>query len=362
MTKRDTVGVGLVGSQFITTIHAEALRSVPQARVLAVMSPTAGHARDFASKHGIAHHFENLDAMLAMDEIDMVVVGAPNFAHCEITVKAAKAGKHVVVEKPLCLNLADADRMIAACDQAGVKLMYAEELCFTPKYVRLKQLLDDGALGRPVLLKQSEKHDGPHAAHFWDVDRSGGGVSMDMGCHAIQFFRWLNANNPVKSVYAQMNTSVHAAKTRGEDNAIIILEFDNGVVALAEESWTKLGGMDDRAEIHGSEGVAYADVLHGNSIPTYSAKGVGYAVEKAGNTIGWSFVMYEEIWNYGFPQEFQHFVDCVLHDRQPLVTGVDGRAVLEILFAAYESAGSGRKILLPSPTRADKPCDLWLKS
>ena len=361
MARRDTVGVGLVGSQFITTIHAEALRSVPQAEVLAVMSPTTGHARDFASKHGIAHHFEDLDAMLAMDEIDMVVVGAPNFTHCEITIKAANAGKHVVVEKPLCLNLADADRMIAACDQAGVKLMYAEELCFTPKYVRLKQLLDDGVLGRPVLFKQSEKHDGPHAAHFWDVDRSGGGVTMDMGCHAIQFFRWLNANNPVKSVYAQMNTSVHAARTRGEDNAIIILEFDNGVVALAEESWTKLGGMDDRAEIHGSEGVAYADVLHGNSIPTYSAKGVGYAVEKAGNTVGWSYVMYEEIWNYGFPQEFQHFVDCVLHDRQPLVTGADGKAVLEILFAAYESAGSGRKILLPSSTRADKPCDLWLK-
>jgi len=357
----DKVGVGLVGSQFISTIHAEALRMVPQAEVLAVMSPTAGHARDFASKFGIAHHFSELDAMLGMDEIDMVVVGAPNFAHCDITVKAAAAGKHVVVEKPLCLNLAEADRMIAACAEAGVKLMYAEELCFTPKYVRLKQLLDDGVLGHPVLFKQSEKHDGPHAPHFWDVDRSGGGVAMDMGCHAIQFFRWLNAGNPVKSVYAQMNTSVHAARTSGEDNAIIILEFENGVVALAEESWTKAGGMDDRAEIHGSEGVAYADLLHGNAIPTYSAKGVGYAVEKAGSTIGWSFVMYEEIWNYGFPQEFQHFVDCVRHDRQPLVAGEDGKAVLEILFAAYESAGSGRKIVLPSPARADKPYDLWKK-
>ena len=359
MAGRDTVRIGLIGSQFITTIHAEALRMVPQAEVLAVMSPTEGHARDFASKYGIAHHFKDLDAMLAMEEIDMVVVGAPNFAHCEITVKAARAGKHVVVEKPLCLNLAEADRMIAACAEASVKLMYAEELCFTPKYVRLKQLLDDGVLGDPVLLKQSEKHDGPHAAHFWDVDRSGGGVAMDMGCHAIQFFRWLNGNKPVKSVYAQMNTSVHASRTRGEDNAIIILEFENGVVAMAEESWTKHGGMDDRAEIHGSEGVAYADLLHGNSIPTYTTKGVGYAVEKAGSTIGWSFVMYEEIWNYGFPQEFQHFVDCVRHDREPLVTGADGKTVLEILFAAYESAGSGRKILLPSPTRADKPYDLW---
>lgn len=359
MAKHDTVRVGLVGSQFITTIHAEALRMVPQAEVLAVMSPTEGHARDFASKYGIAHHFNDLDAMLAMDEIDMVVVGAPNYAHCEITVKAARAGKHVVVEKPLCLNLAEADRMIAACDEAGVKLMYAEELCFTPKYVRLKKLLDDGVLGDPVLFKQSEKHDGPHAEHFWDVERSGGGVTMDMGCHAIQFFRWLNANNAVKTVYAQMNTSVHASRTRGEDNAIIILEFENGVVAMAEESWTKRGGMDDRAEIHGSEGVAYADLLHGNAIPTYTTKGVGYAVEKAGSTIGWSFVMYEEIWNYGFPQEFQHFVDCVRHDREPLVTGADGKAVLEIVFAAYESAGSGRKIALPSPTKADKPFDLW---
>ncbi len=362
MARREIVGVGLVGSQFISTIHAESLRHVPQADVRAVMSPTAGHARDFAAKYGIPHHFQDLDALLARDDIDLVVVGAPNFAHCDITVRAAQAGKHVVVEKPFALNLAEADRMIEACERAGVKLMYAEELCFTPKYVKLKQLLDDGALGRPVLFKQSEKHDGPHAAHFWDVERSGGGVTMDMGCHAVQFFRWLNRNNPVTSVYAQMNTSVHAGKTRGEDNAILILEFENGVVALAEESWTKLGGMDDRAEIHGSEGVAYADVLQGNSIQTYSQKGVGYAVEKAGNTVGWSYVMYEEIWNYGFPQEFQHFVDCVLHDRQPLVTGADGRAVLEILFAAYESAGAGRKIMLPSPTRAARPFDLWKKS
>jgi predicted dehydrogenase len=362
MARNETVGVGLVGSQFISTIHAEALKHAPQAAVRAVVSPTPGHARDFAAKHGIANHFTDLDAMLSRDDIHMVVVGAPNHAHCDITVRAAKAGKHVVVEKPFCLNLDEADRMIDACDRAKVKLMYAEELCFTPKYVRLKKLLDDGALGRPVLFKQSEKHDGPHAAHFWDVERSGGGVTMDMGCHAIQFFRWLNRNDPVKSVYAQMNTSVHADKTRGEDNAILILEFDNGVVALAEESWTKLGGMDDRAEIHGSEGVAYADVLQGNSIQTYSQKGVGYAVEKAGNTVGWSYVMFEEIWNYGFPQEFQHFVDCVLNDEQPLVTGADGKAVLEILFAAYESAGAGRKVTLPSPTRAAKPYDLWKRA
>ncbi len=355
------VGVGLIGSQFISTIHAESIKLVSDAEILAVMSPTKGHASEFAEKHGIPHYFTDLDQMLAMDDIDLVVIGAPNYLHCEITLKIAGAGKHIVVEKPFCMNMAEADLMIDACKKAHVKLMYAEELCFTPKYVRLKRLLDEGALGTPLLLKQSEKHDGPHADHFWDVERSGGGVTMDMGCHAFQFFRWINKNNPVISVYAQMSTTVHTNKTRGDDNGIIILEFENGVTAMAEESWTKLGGMDDRAEIHGSEGVAYADVLQGNSIQTYSTKGVGYAVEKAGNTVGWSFTMYEESWNYGFPQEFEHFVDCVKNNKEPLVTGEDGKAVMEIIFAAYESAGTGKKVYLPFKTDALKPIDLWKK-
>ena len=273
MKQYPRVGIGLVGSQFITSIHVEALRQVPGADIVAVVSPTPGNANRFAAKHGIAHHFTDLDAMLALDEIDMIVIGAPNLFHCDIAVRAARAGKHVVVEKPMCVTLAEADRMIAECARARVKLMYAEELCFAPKYVRLKQLLDQGMLGRPIQFRQSEKHDGPHADHFWDVERSGGGVTMDMGCHAFQFFRWLNGNNPVKSVYAQMSTNVHAAKTRGDDNAVIILEFENGVVGVAEESWTKLGGMDDTAEVHGTEGVAYADLLQGVSIPTYSTQG-----------------------------------------------------------------------------------------
>ena len=355
----DAVRVGLIGSQFISSIHAESLRPCAHAELAAIASPTPGHAAAFAKRFGIPRHFTDYRQLLALQELDLVIVGAPNHLHCQIAVDAAAAGKHVVMEKPLCLNLAEADRMIEACRLANVKLMYAEELCFAPKYVRLKQLLDSGALGTPTLLKQSEKHDGPHAAHFWDVERSGGGVTMDMGCHAIEFFRWLLGRPRITSVYAQMNTSVHGAKTRGDDNAILLLEFENGVVAMAEESWTKLGGMDDRAEVHGSRGVAYADLLHGNAIETYSATGYDYAVEKGGSTVGWSHAIYEEAWNYGFPQELAHFVDCVRHDRTPLVTGEDGRAVLEVIFAAYESARAGRKVSLPFATNAAKPIDLW---
>ncbi len=353
------VKVGIIGSQFVSAIHAESLQRCPQAEIVAVASPTPGHAREFAARFGIPQSFTDYRELLAQRDIGLVVVGVPNDLHARITLDAAAAGKHIVMEKPLCLNLADADRMIEACDRAGVKLMYAEELCFARKYVRLKRLLDSGALGKPTLVKQSEKHDGPHAAHFWDVERSGGGVTMDMGCHAIEFFRWMTGRPPIQSVYAQMSTQVHGARTQGEDNAILIVEFENGVIAVAEESWTKLGGMDDRAEVHGSHGVAYADLLHGNAIETYSAQGYDYAVEKAGSTRGWSFTIYEEAWNYGFHGEMAHFVDCVQNDRAPLVTGRDGRVVLNAIFAAYESARTGRKVELPFNSNAAKPIDLW---
>ncbi|HNT89314.1 MAG TPA: Gfo/Idh/MocA family oxidoreductase, partial [Candidatus Hydrogenedentes bacterium] len=184
-------------------------------------------------------------------------------------------------------------------------------------------------------------------------------VTMDMGCHAIAFFRWMLGGAPIASVYAQMNTQVHGDRTHGDDNALLILEFENGVIAMAEESWTKKGGMDDRAEVYGSDGMAYANLLQGNSILTYSDCGYGYAVEKAGGTRGWSFAIYEEEWNYGFPQEMAHFVGCVAQDQTPLVTGEDGRAVLEAVFAAYQSAGTGAKVPLPFRTTAEKPWDLW---
>jgi predicted dehydrogenase len=144
------VHVGLIGSQFISSIHAESLQRCPGAVMAGVASPTPGNAAAFAKRFGIPQAFTDYRELLALPDLDMVVIGVPNDRHCEVVVEAARAGKHIVIEKPLCLNLAEADRMIAAAREAGVKLMYAEELCFAPKYVRLKQLLDSGALGVPT--------------------------------------------------------------------------------------------------------------------------------------------------------------------------------------------------------------------
>ena len=187
----DPIGIGIIGSQFIAELHAEAFQRVTGADVVAVASPTATHAKTFAEKHQIPRWFTDYQELLRQDEVQIVSLCLPNDLHCQATVHAARAGRHVICEKPLCLNLQEAEQMITACQEAGVQLMYAEELCFTPKYVRAKQLVDEGALGKVYLIKQSEKHFGPHAEWFWNVDRSGGGVLLDMGCHGIEFARWI---------------------------------------------------------------------------------------------------------------------------------------------------------------------------
>ena len=364
----DSVRVGLIGSGFITAIHYEALLRVPGAEVVAVASPTSDHAERFAAERRISRHFTDYRRLLDVKDVDLVVLGLPNDLHCEATCLAADARKHIVVEKPMAPSLVECDRMIAACERAGVLLGYAEELCFTPKYVRLKQLVDEGALGKVHLVKQSEKHDGPHSSWFYDTRRSGGGVTFDMGCHAVEFFRWLLGDSStgvkakVTSAFAQMGTYVHHDKTEADDEAILILTFEGGTVGLAEESWTKPGGMDDRAEVFGSDGQAYADVLYGNALRAFSRRGYGYAVEKAGATAGWSFPIYDEIWNYGFPQEMEHFVDCVRRGSTPREDGRDGRAVVEVVHALYASAASGCRVDLPFASEAARPIDQWKSS
>jgi len=118
--------------------------------------------------------------------------------------------------------------------------------------------------------------------------------------------------------------------------------------------------MDGSVEGYGTGGVCYADLFQGNAALTYSEKGYGYAMEKAGSTKGWTFTIFEEMFNQGYPQELKHFIECVREDKQPVVTGEDGRAVLELIYAAYRSAGTGQKVTLPFHAKVAKPIDLWL--
>jgi myo-inositol 2-dehydrogenase / D-chiro-inositol 1-dehydrogenase len=361
MSAKGRVKVGIIGSQFQGMCHAEAFRLMPdEAEVVAIASPTPGNAAKLAKEYGVERVFTDYRQMLAEPDIEMITITAPNCLHAQMTVDAANVGKHVVCEKPLCMTLEEADLMIETCRRQGVLLMYAEELFFTPKYLKAKEMADEGAFGKVYQVKQLEKHFGPHSPWFWDVSLSGGGALMDLGCHGIAFCYWFLGRPALKSVYAQIATQVHGAKTKGEDDAICMIEFEGGALGVVENSWARRGGMEDRIEVYGDAGVTYADLHMGNALPTYSENGYGYAVEKAPTTKGWTYPVFEEFWNYGFPQEMHHFARCVRGKEEPQATGEDGRVVQEVLVAAYQSAGAGRKIAMPfRPKGVEHPIDLW---
>lgn len=358
----EPVGIGILGTGFVAEIHAASCAALPEANLVAVASRTPGNAEQFAEEWGAERSYTDAEGVINDPEVDCVLIAVPNDLHCQMTVEIAQAGKDVICEKPLCRTLTEADRMIQVCRDNGVLLMYAEQLCFAPKYARAKQLVDEGALGKAFLVKQSEEHDGPHKPWFWDVDRSGGGVLLDMGCHSVEFARWIFGKPRALGVTAVLNTYVHREKTRGEDHSLCMVEYEGARLGHAENSWAKKsGGVDDKCEIYGSQGSTRADLLHGSSLLTYSEAGYGYAVEKSGATSGLTFTMFEENWNYGFPQEMRHFCRCVRGLEEPVETGEDGKAVLEILWAAYASAGRGERVELPfqPPEDAEKPIDLW---
>ncbi len=359
--KEGPVRVGIVGSQFQAHCHAESIAMIEgDMTVAAVASPTPGNAQALAGRYRIPRVYTDYRDLIADPEVEAVAITAPNALHCEITLASARAGKHVICEKPLCVTLQEADEMIDTCRRHGVLLLYAEELYFTPKYVKAKEMADNGAFGRPHLIKQSEKHFGPHSEWFWDVDRSGGGALLDLGCHGIAFAYWFLGRPKIISAYAHLGTYVHADKTRADDEAVTIIEFEGNAFAIIENSWARRGGMDDRIEVYGEGGLTIANLHMGNALPTYSETGYGYAVEKAPTTTGWTYPVFEELWNYGFPQEMRHFARAIRGLEAPQATGEDGKVVLEAVYAAYASAGLGQKVSLPFHPTAKRPVDEWL--
>ncbi|MCX7871992.1 MAG: Gfo/Idh/MocA family oxidoreductase [Verrucomicrobiae bacterium] len=355
--------IAILGSGFSAEVHLESYhRFIPEAEIIAIYSRSLERAAQVAEKHKIPFFSDDMDKVINLHEVEIIDVCLPNFLHCGAVEKAAAAKKHIIVEKPLAMNLEECQTMIRACKNAGVKLMYAEELCFAPKYERVRKLILSGAVGQIYQLRQCEKHSGPHSNWFYNPEQSGGGALMDMGCHGIGWLLWIIGKETAPiSVFATMGTYLHKNRTKCEDNSICVVEFANGTVGIVENSWAKHGGMDDRIEVYGTGGVVYADLFIGNSALTYSQSGYDYAMEKAASTRGWSFTVFEEVFNQGYPHELQHFIKCVQHNEEPCVSGEFGMMVMEIICAAYYSAKIGSKVKLPFKPSVKKPIDLWLK-
>ncbi|MCA9771087.1 MAG: Gfo/Idh/MocA family oxidoreductase [Myxococcales bacterium] len=359
MTER--FNVGIVGSGWISGVHVQALRAVPGVEVRANWSPTQASRERFGAEHKIPYTAETREALLARDDLDAVCVNTPNALHAEAAIAAMRAGKHVIVEKPLATTLEDAEAMAAASRETGKRVAYAEELCFVPKFLEVKRLIESGALGKVYRVKQSEKHGGAYSPWFFEADLAGGGILMDMGCHSIEFARWLLGKPSVKSVYAEMSTVMTprlGVDFQMDDDLILVVEFEGGVSALLESSWCRQGGMESTTQILGTEGVIDAPLLlEGQGLRMFSLSGTP---DKPFETRGWSYPDWEWLWQNGYPQEMAHFIDSFRRGEAPSESVADGDAVLEIMLAAYQCAGTGRKVDLPfRPKGVRRPVDLW---
>lgn len=189
--------------------------------------------------------------------------------------------------------------MVAAAREAGTVLMYAENLLFVPMYQRVRELARRGRVGQPFLVKQAQCHGGPYSPWFWDIERAGGGVVLDMGCHSIHAVCWMMDAWP-EAVTATMGRYAHAEKGLAEDHSNVILHFPGGAMGIAENSWAMPGG-NDYLEVFGPQGRLVANLERGPSIAMYTAP-QGETAADSSSRSGWQHVMYEEAWQFGFPR------------------------------------------------------------
>jgi len=339
------VRIALLGAGFVSDFYMQGLREVPNQQVAVVFSQTEERARAFAQKWSIARWTTHMEE--AIEQGELAVIGLPNFVHKKAALAAARAAKAVVCTKPLARTAEEAREMLEAVEAAGVLHGYAETEVFSPAVIQARKLIESGALGRVLTVRSREAHFGPHTAWFWDPALAGGGALLDMGCHCIAAARYFFGKEDRPAEVLAWGDTLHH-KTRAEDNAVALLRFASGGLAIIEVSWTARGGLDLRNEIYGSEGAAFTDVTRGTPLRAFTRAAAGYIVEKADADNGWVFPCVDEAGVYGYREEMRHFVECVARKTRPRETFADGYITNVILDAAYRSMESRQweKILL----------------
>ena len=345
---KDRIRVGIVGSKFAADFHADCYNRNAKVEIAAVAA--IDNLEPFSKKWNIQAMYEDYNEMLEKEAIDLVSVCVPNFLHHDVVLASARAGKHVLCEKPLATSVKDAREMLDACKKAGVKLFYGEDWCFAPPLRRTIEIINEGAIGKMLYVKAKECHNGTHSPYAKDKQTCGGGCLIHLAIHPIGWILHLLGNkgqNKVIEVFAKCNGGlddnyVHK-KNGGEDFALGIMKFANGEHALIEGNYITVGGMDDKVEIYGSEGNIKADMTFGSCLSVYSRPGYSYAIEKTDNTLGWTRPAVDEFLNLGYVDELAYTVDCVINDQEPMYgcSGSLGLACIEIISAMYESGKTG---------------------
>jgi predicted dehydrogenase len=343
-------GFGIVGTGVIAAIHADAIATLPGARLVAASDVAAGAAAAFAAARGCAAE-PGLDALLARTDVDVVCVCVPSGLHAEVGARAARAGKHLVVEKPIDVTLAAADRLIAAARAAGVILTVISQHRFDAGLIELKRLLGEGALGRLVLGEASTKwyrtqgyYDSAGWRGTWAMD---GGSLMNQGVHYVDLLRW--CMGPVTDVTAVCATQAH--QIEAEDTALAIVRFSSGAVGTILSSTAAYPGFPQRLEVTGTDGTVIIEdgqiigcTLAGREDSAArgdtSARGDGAVPEPAADPAALDVAAHAA--------QIADLLAAIDEGHEPAVSGQDARDALEIVCAVYESAGSGRAVNLCS--------------
>jgi UDP-N-acetylglucosamine 3-dehydrogenase len=337
--------VGVIGGGAIAeTVHLPAYREIPQVKIVAVCDVNEKRAKRMCRNFGAQAFYSDYRELLKRSDIEAVSICVPNYLHCEQTIAAAKAKKHVLVEKPMATTLEECDKMIEACRENNVKLMVGHNWRFYPPFKRVKEILDRKIVGEISQIRVHTATGGPEkswpAASKWFFDRKkvGGGCLIDLGIHVIDLLRWLMGD--VKNVSSAIASS---KQNTGERDGIILLEFKNEVLGEIDASWSSKGSYRS-LEISGRKGW----ILVGPSqspITIYREGGEnlhqlqGLIHPQLPATLSEAMAYTKE--------KVRLYVESIIQNETPPITGQDGRAALEIVIAAYESAKSGRRISLP---------------
>jgi predicted dehydrogenase len=333
-----TVNIAMLGSGFVAEFYMQGLANVNGQQVVVNYSRSSRRAREFAARWSIPESSTDRDAVIARDDIDLFVIALPNEEHLPVAEALAGARRNQVCTKPLGRNRTEAKAMWKAARKSGKLHGYAETEVFAPAVVKARETIERGGVGRVIWVRSRESHSGPHSPHFWDIEKTGGGAMNDLACHCVEAARYFfGKQDQVVEAMAWGGTFVHGKKTKGEDNALLVLQFEGGGIAHCELSWTTKGGLDLRNEVHGSDGSIFTDVTRGAPLSTFTSRAAGYVIEKADIDFGWTRPLPEEAFAYGYQAEMRHFVECVREGAEPRETYADGYAVNCILDAGYES-------------------------
>ena len=330
------LNVGVIGAGRIGRVHAENLAyRVRQAKVVAIADVFPEAAQKLATDLQVAAVYSDPQKLLADRQIDAVAICSSTDTHARLMEEAARAGKHIFCEKPIALDLVKIDEALAAVARAGVKLQIGFNRRFDPSFKRVREIVAAGGVGVPHILRITSRDPAPPPIAYVKVS---GGIFVDMTIHDFDMARYLMGCE-VEEVYAAGNVLVdpEIGDAGDIDTAVITLRFANGALGVIDNSRKAVYGYDQRVEVFGSAGMALVtnktpdSVVQSDDVAVHSTKPLHFFVER-----------YAE----AYVAEMQEFVQAVLEDKAPPVTGMDGRIPVVMGYAAWKSYREHRPVKL----------------